>query len=119
MLADANATVNNDIVEDGQNQEILTDRQFTFWRSRGPYGRLRNIITYICWSPQRRESFLQLCQEQQPNLEAFLPISANATRWHGDFLAIKRAIELRVPLESFIVRLRATDLKDDQLEPEI
>ena len=23
------------------------------WRKRGPYGKLRNIITYFCWTPQR------------------------------------------------------------------
>ena len=27
------------------------------WRVRGPYGRLRNIITYICWTPQRCGEF--------------------------------------------------------------
>ena len=33
------------------------------WRKRGPYGRLRNIITYICWIPQRRDEFAILTRE--------------------------------------------------------
>ena len=43
-----------------------------YWRQHGPYGRLRNIITYICWTPQRRDEFIQLTREFPPDTTAAL-----------------------------------------------
>ena len=45
-----------DIEEEGK----VAGLQASDWRKRGTYGRLRNIITYITWTPQRREEFTRL-----------------------------------------------------------
>ena len=71
------------------------------WRVRRPYGRLRNIITYICWTPQRRDEFAELVQDALPEETAFQPIAANLPRWNSDFKAIKRALQLRTGFEVF------------------
>ena len=91
--------------------------QILYWRQRGPYGRLRNIITYICWTPQRRQEFAALTREHCPDIKVFALIAANATRWNGDFRAIKRALELRFSLETYAARYSRTTLSDDQLDP--
>ena len=33
-------------------EDALLEASSSIWRKRGPYGKLRNVITYICWSPQ-------------------------------------------------------------------
>jgi len=76
------------------------------------------VIRYICWTPQRRDAFIHLCQHSQPDEPTFLPIAANLTRWNSDFLAIRRALQLRNPLELFISRHQWEGLSKDQLDPE-
>ena len=95
-----------------------TQAQMIQWRKRGPYGRLRNIITYICWTPQRREEFTNIAKEYAPNDPAFQPIAVNLTRWNSDFRAIKRALHLRDSFELFTARHLRDGLQDDQLSPE-
>lgn len=94
------------------------DTRLDHWRQHGPYGRLRNIITYICWTPQRREEFIQLTQQSSPDTTAFLPIAANQTRWNSDYHAINRALELRTPIELFVTRNLRNGLQEDQLDAE-
>ena len=89
--------------------------QIAFWRKRGPYGRLRNVITYICWTPQRREEFSRLTHEATPDETAFQPITANLTRWNSDYKAIKRALQLRNRFEVFVARHIRDGLENDQL----
>ena len=95
-----------------------TQENIQMWRGRGPYGRLRNVITFICWTPQRREEFSTISKEQSPNDPAFQPIAANQTRWNGDFLAIKRALHLGDPIDLFIARHLREGLVEDQLTTE-
>ena len=71
------------------------------WRVRGPYGRLRNIITYICWTPQRRGEFAALVQDALPEETAFQLIAANLTRWNSDFKTIKWALQVLTGFEVF------------------
>jgi len=73
-------------------KDALLEASSSIWRKRGPYGKLRNVITYICWSPQRREEFTLITQEALPEETAFQPIAANLTRWNSDFKALKRAL---------------------------
>jgi len=61
---------------------------------------------------------IRLCQHSQPDEPTFLPIAANLTRWNSDFLAIRRALQLRNPLELFISRHQREGLSKDQLDPE-
>ena len=100
--------------EKGKEADLL----FEYWRQRGPYSRLRNIITYICWTPQRREEFIHLTRESCPDTTAFLPIAANQTRWNSDYRAINRALELRTPIELFVTRHMREGLSNYQLDTE-
>ena len=110
---DLEVDMNNIHSDDENPQETIKE-----WRRRGPYGRLRNIITYICWTPQRREEFTTIAKEHSPDDQAFQPIAANQTRWNGDFKAIQRALHLRDPIELFITRHIRDGLVEDQLSIE-
>lgn len=35
-------------------------KQLDIWRKKGPIGKLHNIITFICCTPQRREQFYSI-----------------------------------------------------------
>ena len=86
------------------------------WRVRGPYGRLWNIITYICWTLQRCGKFAALVQDALPEETAFQTIAANLTRWNSDFKAIKRVLQLRTGYEVFVARHIRDGLENDQLD---
>lgn len=92
------------------------DEPSTFWRRQGSYGKLRNIINYICWTPQRRDEFIRLTQESSSEDSTFQPIAANLTRWNSDFKAIKRALQLQNGFEVFQARHIRDGLEDDQLD---
>jgi len=96
--------------------EVEDDEEETigFWRKRGAYGHLRNVIRYICWTLQRRDAFVRLCQHLQPDEPTFLPIAANFTRWNRPFAEHY----IRNPLELFISRHQREGLSKDQLDPE-
>ena len=49
-----------DVESTKEKSELL--QELKLWRKRGPVGRLHNIITYICRSPQRRETFRTIRQ---------------------------------------------------------
>ena len=75
---DANHQQVVDIEEDNGEPAVTLKElttQLEYWRKHGAYGRSRNIITYICWTPQRREEFIQLSRESSPDTTAFLPIA--------------------------------------------
>ncbi|KAF8430367.1 hypothetical protein EV426DRAFT_504890, partial [Tirmania nivea] len=44
-----------EFMEESESDSEDSEKVATSWRKRGPYGKLRNVITYICWTPQRRE----------------------------------------------------------------
>ena len=85
---------------------------------KGPYSRLKAVITYICWTPQRRNEFKKIAQTDSPFETAFLPITNNVTRWNSDFRAIKRAIRLQSSIDIYIttVRQRTTNSNSTALE---
>ena len=88
------------------------------WRRRGLYGKLCNVITYICWTPQRSEEFTLIAQEAQPEKTAFQPIPATSTQWNSDFKVLKKVLQLRTGFEVFIARHLQDGLQNDQLDSE-
>ena len=72
------------------------------WRKKGPLGKLHNIATWILRSPQRRERFAKVVQQQLPDSSVLVPLVGNATRWHSDVDALERAFVLRIPLDGFV-----------------
>lgn len=97
-----------------------------YWRSKaGPLGKLRNLVTAINASPQRRRAFEEIARTHELTDNPLALISANQTRWGSDYQCCKRAREHRVAIDVFTARnsgaLRADrnfDLSADQLTPE-
>lgn len=88
-------------VDDSIPQGMSEVEQVIYWPKKGPYGRLRNILTYICWTQQRRKEFGSLIREQSPGITVFATITVNVTRWNADFRAIQRVLELRFSIETY------------------
>jgi hypothetical protein len=88
--------------------------QLKLWRSRGPIGRLHNVVKFILASPQRRKHFLNI--QLQEDIECFVEAAVegrssqqtwllepdNDTRWNSTYKMICRAIELRQAIDAFI-----------------
>ena len=77
---------------------------------------MRNLITFITCTPQRREEFNCLTQEDQPDSTSYQPLTPNQTRWNSDFTAIKRALQLSNAFEIFNARHIRNGLEEDQLD---
>ena len=101
----------------GQEEEDLDH-----WRSRGPIGKLHNIVRFIRASPQRIEAFRQHAKEVE-ELDYMLSeestwelsvIQNNATRWNSTYLMIDRAIQKIEAITSFIAKL-ALEVSTSQL----
>ena len=58
-------------------------KELKLWRTRGPVGKLHNIVVFICRSPQRRERFADLSPEQKGAFDHLNLVVDNATRWNS------------------------------------
>ena len=88
--------------------------QLKLWRSRGPIGKLHNVVKFILGSPQRRKRFFNI--QLQDDIECFVEAAVegrssqktwllerdNETRWNSTYKMICRAIELRQAVDAFI-----------------
>jgi len=88
------------------NQQELQQEaeELATWRRKGPLGKLHNIIVWISRTPQRRDRFSERVKKALgPGTKALSLINGNSTQWGGDYDSQIRALELRDPLEEFIV----------------
>ena len=88
------------------NQQDLQQEaeELATWRPKGPLGKLHNMIVWICRTPQRRDWFSECVKKALgPGTKALSLINGNSTWWGGDYDSLIRALELRDPLEDFIV----------------
>jgi len=84
------------------------------WRSKGPIGKLHNIVVWIYRSPQRKQRFLSVQQQlldenatifgddessRPQNLEL-----DNSTRWNSTYRMIARAVKLRLTIDEYVSR---------------
>lgn len=78
-------------------------RELDLWRQKGSLGKLHNLIKYICYTPQRREKFQDICDEDgsEPKLQDLMVICDNATQWNSACAMIERALELRSHISLF------------------
>ena len=109
------------------------EKDLVHWRSKGPIGKLHNVVKFIRASPQRMEAFkkhaheheesdvYKLSEESTAELEVR---QNNATRWNSTYLMIERAWKKQSEINSFIMSLElgADPSKrvppDDQLTPD-
>jgi len=73
---------------------------FKTWRKVGALGKLHNICRFIRASPQRCEKFLNV---QLDETDAFMLRLNNDTRWDSTYEMIDRALQLRGPVDAFVV----------------
>ncbi|KAK8120433.1 hypothetical protein PG999_004553 [Apiospora kogelbergensis] len=89
------------------------------WGSKGPVGKLHNIVKWVRSSPQRSEYF-QRCIEEDLDESSFTLhresthelelVLNNETRWNSTYLMIDRAILKRDDVEAFVIK--------NQLDPD-
>lgn len=78
-------------------------KELNLWRTRGPIGKLHNIVVFICRSPQRRERFADLSAEQKGAFDHLNLVVDNATRWNSLYSMVQRALLLRDRIVSFCI----------------
>lgn len=98
--------------EDCQADKEVQD-EIKLWRSKGPIGKLHNIVHWVQRSGQRMEKLhqLQLIENTALNLEdktTYNVITDNATRWNSSEAMMERGYQLRNALDS-MVQAEATE----------
>lgn len=89
---------------------------FKLWRTRGPIGKLHNIVKYINRSDQRRQEFLkEQATVTLPNDEIFEYelVGDGGIRWNSTYYMIRRAIKLRSAIDLYIYHWQKSPLDDD------
>ncbi|KAK2670373.1 hypothetical protein RAB80_014510 [Fusarium oxysporum f. sp. vasinfectum] len=106
---------NSAIIESGSLPTHTTIRdwikeihdEIKLWRSKGPLGKLHNIIHWVQRSGQRIEKLhkLQLIENTALNLEdktTYNVVTDNATRWNSSEAMMERGYQLRNALDSLV-----------------
>ncbi|KAM5527243.1 transposase-like protein [Fusarium oxysporum f. sp. phaseoli] len=92
----------------------LIEQDLDHWRTKGPIGKLRNIVKFIRSSPQRSEQFkriareqdhegYRLCEESTAGLEV---IMNNETRWNSTYMMIDKALRKQTHVGAFLFALQ-------------
>jgi hAT family C-terminal dimerisation region len=90
------------------------EKDLAHWRSKGPIGKLHNVVKFIRASPQRREAFKKHAREHEAadiyklseESTAELELQQdNATRWNSTYLMIERAWKKQSELNSYLMSL--------------
>lgn len=85
-----------------ERSELVKELQL--WRKRGPIGKLHNVVTFICRTPQRRERFKKIRPFVDTEDSAYNDlqlVTDNATRWNSLYAMIERALKLRPRITEF------------------
>ncbi|KAL9560708.1 hypothetical protein ACKAV7_015199 [Fusarium commune] len=96
------------------------EQDLRHWRSKGPIGKLHNIVKFIRSSPQRSEYFKRiaheqedegyhLCEESTAELEVILN---NETRRNSTYMMIERALRKQTDIRAYIFALEGE--KDEE-----
>ena len=97
------------------------------WRSRGPVGKLHNIVVYIRATTQRRQAFERSVNHVASEIRArgeelnftseMMVILDVATRWNSSYQSIQRCLLLKRPIQLFLFDFRS-ELENDWLKEE-
>ncbi|KFA70088.1 hypothetical protein S40285_03322 [Stachybotrys chlorohalonatus IBT 40285] len=96
----------NAFEEDCQADKEVQD-EIRLWMSKGPIGKLYNIVHWVQRSGQHIEKLhkLQLIENTALNLEdktTYNVITDNATRWNSSEAMMERGYQLRNALDSLV-----------------
>ncbi|KAL6405698.1 Ribonuclease H-like protein [Ilyonectria robusta] len=96
-----------DAFEDDCQAEKEIQDEIKLWRSKGPIGKLHNIIHWVQRSGQRIEKLhkLQLIENTALNLEdktTYNVVTDNATHWNSSEAMMERGYQLRNALDSLV-----------------
>ncbi|RKK77644.1 hypothetical protein BFJ71_g16696, partial [Fusarium oxysporum] len=92
----------------------LVEQDLDHWRTKGPIGKVRNIVKFIRSSPQRSEQFkrvareqdheeYRLCEESTAELEV---VMNNETRWNSTYMMIERALRKQTDIRAFLFAIQ-------------
>ena len=110
----------------GISEHDLAQEQ-AHWRSRGPVGKLHNIIVYIRGTPQRRQAFARdvshviaeaKVKGEDVDFTSELTVILDiTTRWNSSYQSIQRALILQRPIQLFLFSFQDV-LRNDLLTEE-
>jgi hypothetical protein len=72
------------------------------WVSKGPIGKLQNIISLIRASPQRRQAFAAIAGSDPDLRKSLMVIRNNSTRWNSTYLMLVRVLKLQSSLKVYV-----------------
>ncbi|KAF9784195.1 hypothetical protein IL306_008081, partial [Fusarium sp. DS 682] len=92
----------------------LIEQDLDHWRTKGPIGKLRNIIKFIRSSPQRSEQFKRIAREQDyEGYRLFEESTAerevvmnNERRWSSTYMRIERALRKQTHIRAWVCASR-------------
>ncbi|KAI8401384.1 hypothetical protein FOFC_18253 [Fusarium oxysporum] len=76
----------------------LVEQDLDHWRTKGPTGKLCNIVKFILAWEQDHEEY-RLCEKSTADLEV---IMNNETQWNSTYMMIKRALRKQTDIRAFI-----------------
>jgi hypothetical protein len=88
-------------IGDAIHDDDILSLELAKWRSKGPIGKLHNIVLWIRRSALHRERL----QEKQRELgfkDKKQLVQDNSTRWNSTYYSLQRAVELRQPVEAIL-----------------
>ncbi|KAF6515840.1 hypothetical protein HZS61_004581 [Fusarium oxysporum f. sp. conglutinans] len=92
----------------------LIEQDLDHWRTKGPIGKLRNIVKFIRSSPQRSEQFKRIAQEQdyegyrlcEESTAGLEVVMNNVTRWNSTYMMIERALRKQTDIRAFLFAIQ-------------
>jgi hypothetical protein len=92
----------------------LVEQDLDHWRTKGPIGKLRNIVKFIRSSPQRSEQFKRVAREQdheeyrlyEESTAELEVVMNNETRWNSTYMMIERALRKQTDIRAFLFAIQ-------------
>ena len=97
-----------DLADDGSNKYNITLAEIKKWRTKGPLGKLHNLVIFVQGSIQREQKYWDLSGDLRL-------VRNNHTRWNSWFMMIGTAINQREAINQFCDQYEEASMVDDIL----